>query len=84
MDLSIIDELPADRTPVVTKIVEPVRMPKVFAFITDEIKAGRQCMVIYPLVEESEKTDLAAAVEAYQKLSKNVFANLNIGLVHGR
>ena len=84
MDLSIIDELPADRTPVVTKIVEPVRMPKVFAFITDEIKAGRQCMVIYPLVEESEKTDLAAAVEAYQKLSEKVFADLNVGLVHGR
>ena len=84
MDVSIIDELPADRTPVVTKIVEPSRMPKVFAFITDEIKAGRQCMVIYPLVEESEKTDLAAAVEAYQKLSKKVFADLNVGLVHGR
>tara|TARA_Y100000782_G_C10160962_1_gene255631 strand:+ start:44 stop:1072 length:1029 start_codon:yes stop_codon:yes gene_type:complete len=84
MDVSIIDELPADRTPVVTKIVEPIRMPKVFAFITDEIKAGRQCMVIYPLVEESEKTDLAAAVEAYQKLSKKVFADLNVGLVHGR
>ena len=41
-------------------------------------------MVVYPLVEESEKTDLVAAVEAYQKLSKKVFADLNVGLVHGR
>ncbi|MEE2765362.1 MAG: ATP-dependent DNA helicase RecG [Candidatus Neomarinimicrobiota bacterium] len=84
MELSIIDEMPANRIPVVTKVVEPIRLPKVFAFIRDEIKSGRQCMVIYPLVEESEKTDMAAAVEAHQKLNKKEFSDLNVGLVHGR
>ena len=54
MDLSIIDEMPENRIPVVTKVVEPSRLGKVYKFIEDEVVAGRQCMVIYPLVEESE------------------------------
>jgi len=84
MDISIIDEMPANRIPVVTKVVEPPRLSKVFQFIRDEVKSGRQCMVIYPLVEESEKSDLAAAVDAYEELDKSTFPDLSVGLVHGR
>jgi len=84
MDLSIIDEMPANRIPVVTKVVKPARLPKVYAFIKDEIKAGRQCMVVFPLVEESEKTDLAAAVENHRELNEKIFYDLDVGLVHGR
>lgn len=84
MDISIIDEMPANRIPVVTKVVEPPRLPKVFQFIRDEVNAGRQCMIIYPLVEESEKSDLAAAVEAYKELDESTFPDIKIGLVHGR
>ena len=84
MDLSIIDELPKSRLPVVTKVVEPSRLSRIYAFIKKEVASGRQCMIIYPLVEESQKSDLAAAVEAHKELNKNVFPDLNVGLVHGR
>lgn len=84
MDLSVIDEMPANRIPVKTKVVEPTRLSKVYHFIEEEVKAGRQCMIIYPLVEESEKSDLAAAVEAYKDLNKNIFDKLEVGLVHGK
>ena len=84
MDLSIIDEMPANRIPIVTKVIEPARIPKVYQFIRDEVKSGKQCMIIYPLVEESEKSDLAAAVEAHQKLNEIIFPNLNVGLIHGK
>lgn len=84
MDLSIIDELPKSRVPVVTKVIEPDRLPKVYNFIKSEINLGRQCMIIYPLVEESEKSDLAAAESAYLELSNKVFSEFNIGLLHGQ
>tara|TARA_Y100001934_G_C12380511_1_gene792107 strand:- start:4238 stop:6313 length:2076 start_codon:yes stop_codon:yes gene_type:complete len=84
MDLSIIDELPAHRIPVVTKVVEPNRMNKVYNFIRNEVSLGKQCIVVYPLVEESEKLDLAAAVEAYNELSSIQFSTLEVGLVHGK
>jgi len=84
MDLSIIDELPANRIPVKTKVVDPLRMAKVYTFIKQEIDLGRQCIIVYPLVKESEKSDLLAAVEAYGKLTKNEFSKLKVGLVHGK
>ena len=84
MDLSIIDELPKSRLPVITKIVDPNRLSKVYSFIKSEINMGRQCMIIYPLVEESEKSDLAAAETAYAELSKIIFPDFNVGLLHGQ
>ncbi|MAV69597.1 MAG: ATP-dependent DNA helicase RecG [Candidatus Marinimicrobia bacterium] len=84
MDLSIIDELPKIRVPIITKIVDPTRLPNVYDFIKSEINLGRQCMIIYPLVEESEKSDLAAAESAYLKLSKTIFSEFNVGLIHGQ
>ena len=83
MDLSIIDEMPKDRMAVTTKVVDENRMVKVYKFIFDEIAAGRQCMVVYPLVEETEKSDLAAATEGFGNLEKQ-FNGLNVGLIHGR
>lgn len=84
MDISIIDELPSNRLPIVTKVVDPKRLNKVYKFMRDEVSKGRQCIVVYPLIEESEKSDLAAAVEAYAELSKIQFSNLNVGLIHGK
>ena len=83
MDLSIIDEMPKNRMAVTTKVVNENRMVKVYKFIVDEIAAGRQCMVVYPLVKETEKSDLAAATEGFEKLEKQ-FNSLNVGLIHGR
>jgi ATP-dependent DNA helicase RecG len=64
--------------------VQPTRLSKVYNFIKEEINRGQQCMVVYPLVEESEKSDLAAAVEAHQELSKKIFPDYKVGLIHGR
>ena len=83
MDLSIIDEMPKNRMAVTTKVVNENRMVKVYKFIVDEIAAGRQCMVVYPLVKETENSDLAAATEGFEKLEKQ-FNSLNVGLIHGR
>ncbi|HIA84439.1 MAG TPA: ATP-dependent DNA helicase RecG [Candidatus Marinimicrobia bacterium] len=84
MDLSIIDEMPKDRIPIITKVVEETRLEKIYTFMKEEVKAGRQCMVVYPLVKETEKSDLAAAVEMHGNLSENVFPELIVGLIHGR
>ena len=84
MDLSIIDEMPKNRLPVVTKVVDEPRLSKVYQFIKDEVATGRQAMVVYPLVEETEKSDLAAAVEMHEHLSQKIFPNLKVGLIHGR
>ena len=84
MDLSIIDELPSNRIPVTTKVVEPARIEKVYDFIKSKIALGRQAIIVYPLVEESEKSDLAAAVEAYESLSTVQFPEIRVGLVHGK
>ena len=51
MDISIIDELPSDRIPIITKVVEPNRLNKVYKFMRDEVSEGRQCIIVYPLVE---------------------------------
>ena len=84
MDLSIIDELPANRIPVTTKIVDQSKMVKVYDFIRKKIKLGRQAIVVYPLVEESEKSDLAAAVQNHELLSNVQFPKINVGLIHGK
>jgi len=84
MDLSIIDEMPKNRVPVVTKTVNESRLKKVYQFMDDEVLEGRQCMVVYPLVEESEKSDLKAAVEMHSHLSEKIFPKLKVGLLHGK
>ena len=61
MEISIIDELPKNRLPIITKVVEPKRMNKIYDFMKKEMDAGHQCFVIYPIIEESEKMDWKAA-----------------------
>lgn len=83
MDLSIIDEMPKNRKPVITKVVKEGRLTNVYKFMKEEVTVGRQCMVVYPLVEESKKSDLAAATEGFENLN-NIFSGIKVGLVHGR
>ena len=83
MNLSIIDEMPKNRKKIITKIVDDKRLLKVYDFMKQEISSGRQCIIVYPLVEETEKSDLAAATDGFKKL-KNVFKNINLGLIHGK
>lgn len=84
MDLSIIDELPKNRIPITTKVIDSQRLPKVYSFIKKQIELRQQCMIVYPLVEESEKSDIAAAVDMYKELKQNIFPDIEMGVIHGK
>jgi ATP-dependent DNA helicase RecG len=84
LDLSIMDEMPAGRQPINTFVLRPQERERAFTLMRGQIKDGKQAFIIYPLVEESEKIDARAAVDDYETLSKEVFPNLKLGLLHGR
>ena len=86
LDVSVIDEMPPGRTPVETKVFADNTddRKRVKKLITNELKAGRQVYVVYPLVEESEKMDLKDATQRYEYLRDKVFPKHTVGLVHGK
>jgi ATP-dependent DNA helicase RecG len=84
LDVSVIDEMPPGRTPVKTKWFRPRERERLYGFLRREVQQGRQAFVVYPLVEESEKLEAGAAVDAWERLSKQVFPDLRLGLLHGR
>ena len=84
LSLSVIDELPPGRTPIETRIARESRRHEVYASVRDEVAKGRQVYVVYPLVEESEKSDLKAAVQMAEHLAEEVFADLRVSVLHGR
>jgi ATP-dependent DNA helicase RecG len=84
LSLSVIDELPPGRTPIQTRIAREARRKEVYAVVRDEVQKGRQAYVIYPLVEETEKSDLKAAVQMAEHLAQDVFAELRVAVLHGR
>ena len=84
MDLSIIDELPKNRPDIHTSFIEKDNLSTAFNFIREKVENGGQTIIVYPLINESEKQDLSAAVESYEYLSNNIFPDLNVGLIHGQ
>ncbi len=83
LELSVLDELPPGRSPVITKVFRDRQREQVYALMRRELEKGRQAYVIYPLVEESEKLDLASATEGAQELAER-FSGYRVGLLHGR
>ena len=83
LDISVIDEMPPGRSPVETRIYNEKEREKVYAVIKKDVEAGRQAYVVYPLVEESEKSELMDATNMAERL-KTVFPGFRIGLLHGR
>jgi len=83
LDVSVIDELPPGRTPIVTRITTEPHLPGVWDFLRREVQTGHQAYVVYPVIEES-KLELKAAMEEYTRLSKEAFPKLKLGLLHGR
>ena len=84
MDVSIIRDLPPGRKPVRTLVKPDSRRPDVYDLVRQQVQAGRQAYVIYPLVEESEKVDLKAATAMAEHLARDVFPELPVALLHGR
>ncbi|MEF9933667.1 ATP-dependent DNA helicase RecG [Clostridium sp.] len=84
MDISIIDELPKGRQSIETYYIDSSKKERAFNFIKKEINKGRQCYIVCPLVEESEKLNLSSAVEMVEELKSSVFRDYSVGLLHGK
>src|SRR6202162_6153857 len=84
LDVSVLDELPPGRTPVVTRSLPDERAPEVWDFVRKQIGAGHQAYVVYPVIEENEERELKAAQQMHRQLREKIFPNLHVGLLHGR
>jgi len=84
LDVSIIDEMPEGRKPIRTFWRRENKRNEIYTFIKNEIEKGRQAYIVYPLVEESEKVDLADATAGHELLSKQIFPEFQLALLHGR
>lgn len=96
LDLSVIDELPKGRKPIMTKIVAPENRPKAYEFVREQIKRGRQAFVICPRIAAAENhseetssqkllwSEVKNVTEEYEKLSKQVFPDLRVAMLHGK
>ena len=84
LDLSVIDELPPNRSPIETRLVEESERERAFEFVRSRARMGDQTYVVYPVIEESSRYDLRPAIKMYEHLSANVFPEFRVGLLHGR
>jgi ATP-dependent DNA helicase RecG len=84
LDISIIDEMPPGRTPIVTRRVSDDRSAEVWDFVRKQVAAGHQTYVVYPVIEENEERELKAAMKMYKELSQKIFSDLRVGVLHGR
>jgi len=84
MSISTIDEQPPGRTPVETRVVEPELRQGAYDLVREQVRLGRQAFVICPLIEESEAIVARSATAEFERLQKDVFPDLRMGLVHGR
>jgi ATP-dependent DNA helicase RecG len=84
LDLSVIDEMPPGRTPIVTRRVSDERSPEVWDFVRKQIAAGHQAYVVYPVIEENEESELKAAMKMYRELGSRVFPDGKVAVLHGR
>jgi ATP-dependent DNA helicase RecG len=83
LDVSVIDELPPGRTPIVTKLVSDTRRHEVLSLVSETCRSGGQAYWVCPLIEESEQLQLTTAVETHVALTA-ALPDLSVGLVHGR
>lgn len=83
LDVSVIDELPPGRKPIQTWLRFDDNRNEVYRHLWREIQKGRQAYIVYPLIQESEKTDLKSAEEGYERI-KGIFPGVGVSLVHGR
>jgi ATP-dependent DNA helicase RecG len=84
LDISVLDEMPPGRTPIVTRRVGDEQAQEVWQFVRKQVTAGHQAYVVYPVIEENEENELKAAMKMYGELSKKIFPDLNVAVLHGR
>ena len=83
LEVSILDEKPANRRPIVTRVRPSAKIPEAASFIRERVDAGRQAYIIYPVIEESDTLSLKAATTEHSKWEK-LLAPIRCGLLHGR
>jgi len=84
LDLSVIDQLPRGQSPIMTRHLPQSRVDQVYELVRREVHSGRQAYIVYPVEDASEKADLPMAIESYERLAREVFRDLRVGLMHGR
>jgi ATP-dependent DNA helicase RecG len=84
LDVSVIDEMPPGRKPIITKQVTEDKIEQAYSFLKRQTALGRQAYVVYPVIEESETQAMKAAQKMHEHLSSVVFPELNVGLLHGK
>src|SRR2546423_3124338 len=84
LDISVLDEMPPGRTPIVTRRVGDERADEVWQFVRKQVTTGHQAYVVYPVIEENEENEIKAAMKMYSELSKKIFPDLNVAVLHGR
>ena len=84
LDVSFIKTMPKNRKPIITRVTFDSKLPEVYEFIRQHLKDGRQAYIVYPLVEKSEKMELKAATDHYEKLKDDIFPDFRCGLLHGQ
>ena len=84
LDVSVLDQMPPGRTPLVTRRVGDERSDEVFAFVRKQVAAGHQAYVVYPVIEENEEKEVKAATKMYDEIRRRILPDLRVGLLHGR
>lgn len=84
LDISVMDEMPAGRQPIATHVLRPQERERAYTMIRAQVKNGSQAFIVYPLIDESEKINVRAAVDDFETLSTQVFPDLKLALLHGR
>ncbi len=84
LELILLKEKPVGRKPIQSMWLSTKRHQGIYTSIRNHVRVGRQCYIVYPLIEESEKVDMQAASVAYEKLSSDIFPEFHVALLHGR
>jgi ATP-dependent DNA helicase RecG len=84
LDVSVLDQMPPGRSPIVTRRVSDERSTEVWDFVRKQIAGGHQAYVVYPVIEEKEESELKAAMKMYKELSNRIFPDLRVAVLHGR
>lgn len=83
-DLSLIDEMPKGRRPIITRIVPEKKRLDGYRWIEDQVTKGRQAFIICPLIDESDVLEVKSAIQEYEYLQEHIFKKLKVGLLHGK
>lgn len=84
LDVSVLDEMPVGRKPIETHVLHPLDRERAYQLISSQIEQGFQAFMIFPLVEQGDSDEVKAAVEEHERLQRDIFPHLSLGLLHGR